>query len=148
MDRNIHIWLHLFLHYLNYSFHFIGSFVKNIYIIFDHFIDFLLNLSKNSNLEFITDYFGIFVGMMTTFGSAFLTFTYLCGFLFEKSDSAYKGFPLLNYFVFYSIPYAILGICREYQTVCYITEIIFFITSPIFTLNRGKIKNKNILIWF
>ena len=41
---------------------------------------------------------------MIPFGISLINFAYMCGFLFEKSNSAYKAFPIMNLFLFYGIP--------------------------------------------
>ena len=39
------------------------------------------------------------VPILALFGADLILYAYLCGFLYEKSNSAFKSFPILNFFV-------------------------------------------------
>ena len=45
--------------------------------------------------------------IMVTFGFALINLAYVCGFMFDKSNSAYKYFPVMNVFILYGIPYLV-----------------------------------------
>jgi len=77
------------------------------------------------------------MGIMIVFGLSYISFAYLCGFLFEKSNTAYKGFPLIFYFFFATLPWIFVSILNE--TPNQIVEVIFLMISPIFAMNRGEI---------
>ena len=47
---------------------------------------------------------------MISFGICLINLAYMCGFIFEKSNSAYKAFPIMNIFFLYAIPYLVLNI--------------------------------------
>ena len=80
---------------------------------------------------------GTFMAIMIVFGFSYISFAYLCGFLFEKSNTAYKGFPLIFYFVFATLPWILATALGD--TLNQIFEMFFLIISPIFAMNRGTI---------
>lgn len=44
------------------------------------------------------------------FGLSYIPFSYMCGFMFKKANSAMKGFPLFNFFIVFNLPFVFIGI--------------------------------------
>ena len=74
---------------------------------------------------------------MFCYGFSLTQFAYVCGFLFNKANSAHKTFPLINYFVLYSVPWILIGIFHDFPLIKEIIQAISFIISPFFTVDRG-----------
>lgn len=76
------------------------------------------------------------MAVMIVFGFSYIAFAYLFGFLFEKSQSAYKGYPLIVYIFFSILPW-LLATSFKNTAINQIFEMIFLIISPIFAMNRA-----------
>lgn len=83
---------------------------------------------------------------MFCYGFSLIQFGYVCGFLFSKANSAHKTFPLINFFVLYSVPFMLIGIFHESPQIKKLIQIISYIISPFFTVDRGFISIWNIFI--
>ncbi|KAL4460035.1 hypothetical protein ABPG74_003561 [Tetrahymena malaccensis] len=105
-------------------------------------------------VEFITPYLTQIFYIMSWFGLALITFCYVCGFLFKNSNQAFKSFPIITFFVSYSIPWIVLQITRgSYPKLCSLFQYIFLYTSPFLALekafenvdanNRGSLLSKS-----
>lgn len=79
---------------------------------------------------------GSFMAIMIVFGLSYISFAYLCGFVFEKSNTAYKGFPLIFYFFFATLPWILATALSTGLNQFF--EMFFLIISPIFAMNRGN----------
>ena len=77
------------------------------------------------------------MAVMIVFGFSYIAFAYLFGFLFEKSQSAYKGYPLIVYIFFSILPW-LLATSFKNTAINQFFEMIFLIISPIFAMNRGN----------
>jgi len=77
--------------------------------------------------------------MMLCYGFSLTQFAYACGFVFSKANSAHKAFPLINYFVLYSIPWILIGLFHESALAKKIILVISYAVSPFFTVDRGSI---------
>lgn len=85
--------------------------------------------------------------ILTVFGMSLITFSYMCGYvIFSKSSAAMKGFPALNFFVIFILPWAILGVLYylNYEDVIDSSNqllmekvfiLIYFIYSPLYVLS-------------
>ena len=71
------------------------------------------------------------------FGLSLISFNYLMSFLFEKSNTAIKWFPILNYFAFYTCGLILVLVNHDRKIVVTIVQVIYFIISPFFVLDRG-----------
>lgn len=78
---------------------------------------------------------GEFIGIMIVYGFSFISFAYLSGFLFEKSNTAYKGFPLIFYFIFATLPWILSTALSTAANQFF--EMLFLIISPVYAMNRG-----------
>lgn len=63
-----------------------------------------------SSISFIMEFWAEMMFAFIFFGFSFISFSYMCGFLFEKSNSALKGFPAINFFIVWCVPWSLLGI--------------------------------------
>lgn len=57
---------------------------------------------------------------MFVFALAYIPYSYMCGFIFKKANSAMKGFPLFNFFVDFNLPFCFVGVV----SLLYINEYI------------------------
>lgn len=62
------------------------------------------------DIKFLQAYVGQMILILVSFGFSYIPFSYMCGFMFKKSSSALKGYPLFNFFVVFNVPFVILGI--------------------------------------
>lgn len=102
--------------------------------------------SDYKDYVFITDHAGDIWLIMTTFGFSLITFSYMCGYvLFDKSSSAMKGFPAINFFIVFILPWALLGVCYylNYENILdsstqllleKVFILIYFLYSPLYVL--------------
>lgn len=87
-------------------------------------------------LSFLTNYiFGIFL-LMTCFGVALISYSYACGFLFQKVSSAEKTFPIINFFILWGLPYVFTLITDGFLNDT--LQCLFCMISPFFALDRGN----------
>jgi hypothetical protein len=88
----------------------IGTFVFD-YLLFYVFVLIFIMFSYIMKLDFLTEYMGVIVLIFSAFGLSYVSFSYLCGVaIYEKTSSAMKTFPLLNFFIIYSMPWNLWGI--------------------------------------
>jgi len=62
------------------------------------------------NFSYVIDVIWKIIYNLVLFGFAYITFSYMCGFMFEKSGSALKSFPIFNFFIPWSLAWSISGI--------------------------------------
>ena len=89
------------------------------------------------NINFMMPYINTFTIILLIFGIDLILFAYLCGFLFSKSNSAFKAFPLINFFLIYSVPWVLVNIFSRYAFLSKLMQIIAFIFSPFYVLDKG-----------
>lgn len=82
-------------------------------------------------------YINTFTIILLIFGIDLILFAYLCGFLFSKSNSAFKAFPLINFFLIYSVPWVLVNIFSRYAFLSKLMQIIAFIFSPFYVLDKA-----------
>jgi hypothetical protein len=88
----------------------IGTFVFD-YLLFYVFVLIFIMFSYIMKLDFLTEYMGLIVLIFSAFGLSYVSFSYLCGVaIYEKTSSAMKTFPLLNFFIIYSMPWNLWGV--------------------------------------
>lgn len=78
---------------------------------------------SNESSDFVHS-FGWLALSLILFSFAFLPFTYLWSFAFDKSTSAYRFYPFLVYIVFYVLPSIPIYIVPESQVLHYILPIV------------------------
>jgi len=61
-------------------------------------------------VDFISEFRFELVFTLISFAIAFIPYSYMCGFLFKKANSALKVFPVVNFFIGYLAPFSVLGI--------------------------------------
>jgi ATP-binding cassette, subfamily A (ABC1), member 3 len=88
-------------------------------------------------LTFMTNYIWRITIIMIFFGFAMIQFSYAIGFLFNKGTTAFKIFPLIGYFLFYSVPMGVIMAVSEtdYNKPL---QILVYCISPFYLLNIGK----------
>ena len=101
---------------------------------------------KSRNLDYLKPHLPMISLIMLCYGFSLTQFAYACGFLFSKANSAHKAFPLINYFILYSIPWILIGIFHESKSAKQIIQIVSYAISPFFTVDRGNLNPKKILL--
>ena len=69
----------------------LGTFIFD-YIMFLFTIIVFFLIVVIGKITFITDFVGELLFILLSFGFSFINWSYMCGFLFEKSNSALKGY--------------------------------------------------------
>ncbi len=85
---------------------------------------------------------GKFFPIIICFGFSFITFSYCWSWIFNKTNSAFKVFPVLNLFLFYILPlilFAIGDLLNNY--VFYFFETMCLAFSPFYVLFKGLFIN-------
>jgi len=85
----------------------LGTLAFDYIVYFCTFMLFFLSVDS-IKVEFLVPYLSALLNIMLCFGFSLITFCYLSGFLFNSSNSAFKSFPIITFFVSYSIPWLIL----------------------------------------
>ena len=67
-------------------------------------IFFIVVLALGKMAAFLTDHLVAFIPVFLLFGISFMTFSYAWSFAFQKSTTAYRFFPFLNFLLFYMLP--------------------------------------------
>lgn len=80
-----------------------GTFCFDI-IIYGILVIFYFLISLSFKLECVIDNSLPTLLIFSTFGFCYLTYSYLCGFLFKTVDRALKLFAIFNFFVIFCIP--------------------------------------------
>ena len=123
-----------------------GLFIFMVYAMYLNIFFFFLSLFlyfSLRNLDFLKPHMAFISLIMLCYGFSLTQFAYACGFLFNKANSAHKAFPLINYFVLYSVPWILLGLFHNYDTIKIVIQIFSYIISPFFTVDRGFLKKYN-----
>lgn len=55
-------------------------------------------------ISFIQHYITEISLILITFGASLITFSYLCSFMFNKTNTAFKWFPAMNMLIGYTLP--------------------------------------------
>lgn len=71
-------------------------------------IFFVIIFAAGENTKFLTDVVGYLILGFTVFGLAFIGFAYLFSFAFQKSTTAYRLFPFINFLFFFVLPSSIV----------------------------------------
>lgn len=82
----------------------LGTLAFDFLAYFSTFLVFFYSL-VHYEVDFIQPYLSKFFFTMVAFGFALIVFAYLCGFLFSSSNSAFKSFPLIAFFIGYNLPF-------------------------------------------
>lgn len=88
-------------------------------------------------VEFMYPFLGRITCIMALYGIALITFTYMFSFAFKKSNTAFKTFPLVTFFVFYTLPGILLTISEfvvKSHKLFTTIEVIFVTISPFYAL--------------
>lgn len=70
-------------------------------------------LVLENDVKFLNAYIDTLTLILAIFGADLIVYTYLCGYLFKKSNSAFKSFPIINFFVSYSIPWILTNLFED-----------------------------------
>ncbi|KRW99727.1 P-loop containing nucleoside triphosphate hydrolase [Pseudocohnilembus persalinus] len=133
-----------------------GTFAFDFIIYFMTVVIFIL-VAEGQEYTYLTDYSKQIVWTLTIFGCSFISFSYVCGYLlFSKSSSAMKGFPAVNFFLIFILPWSLLGGAYylnyeeliswyTYQLLQRFLTLLYFIFSPLFVLYSActNIKSSN-----
>ncbi|EAR92762.2 ABC transporter family protein (macronuclear) [Tetrahymena thermophila SB210] len=123
----------------------LGTFLFDFAVFFLTIVIFII-LCFAQNLTYVTDEFVNIFFILVTFGSTYITSSYFWGFIFQKSSAALKFYPLMNYFVVFSLPWIIIGSIYELYDNNLISttlnewlngflEIPLYLISPLFSMN-------------
>lgn len=116
----------------------LGTLAFDFLAYFSTFLVFFYSL-VHYEVDFIQPFLVKFFFTMVAFGFALIVFAYLCGFLFSSSNSAFKSFPLIAFFIGYNLPFIANFFVKSFApSFSRIVETIFNLVSPFFTLSRGK----------
>ena len=55
--------------------------------------------------------------LFASFGYSYLTFIYICSFMFDKVEKAMRVFVIVTFFITFCIPFMILGILNFLYTI-------------------------------
>ena len=67
-------------------------------------IFFIAVLCMGSMMDFLTEKLPQLIPVFILFGISFMTYSYAWSFVFQKSSSAYRLFPFINFLFFYMLP--------------------------------------------
>jgi len=90
-----------------------------------------------NEVKFLKNYLNTLTLILAVFGADLIVYTYLCGYLFKKSNSAFKSFPIINFFVSYSIPWILTNLFEDSDVINNTIQIIMFFSSPFYVLDRA-----------
>lgn len=75
------------------------------YLIYFCTISFFLILCSIFRYDYVIENMGQIVLMLASFGLPYVTFSYMFGFVFKKSNTALKVFPIFNFFITWLLGY-------------------------------------------
>jgi len=75
--------------------------------------------------------------VMFFFGPSLILYSYIFGFFYTKSNNAFKNFPLVNFFVSFSIPFLLNSLLVNYPTASSVMQVFTFSISPFCVLDKG-----------
>jgi len=75
--------------------------------------------------------------VLVIYGADLIAYSYMFGFFYSKSNSAFKSFPLINFFLAYSIPMVINAALEPYPTPHALFEYISYFCSPFVVLDKA-----------
>jgi hypothetical protein len=87
------------------------------------------------NTPIIGEYPGQYFILLICFAADILSCCYLYGYMFQKSNTAYKAFGIFNYFFLYFLPYAIVQLLflnDKPQFSLTIVKVIAYALSPFY----------------
>lgn len=87
-----------------------------------------------SDADFISASLSDLIALMFTFACAFLALSYAFSFIFEKAQSAYRWFPLINFFFFWVVPLVISAIDANSDAYNDFMNTFIPLVSPFLTL--------------
>ena len=65
---------------------------------------FIIVLAMGNSAQFLTSKLQYLVPVFVLFGLSFITYSYTWSFVFQKSNTAYRFFPFINFLFFYLLP--------------------------------------------
>jgi len=89
-------------------------------------------------IEYLQDHLLIFAFTLITFSSAIVTISYLCGFLFQSSNTVFKSYAAFYLFILYVLPTVILAFASHLNIPKFLSTLIavvVFHLSPNFAFN-------------
>ena len=87
-----------------------------------------------SKLDFVTNNALAIFTIFLCFGCSLISFAYLNSFLFQKSSTAFKAFPILNLFVWWNIPLILCNLIKV-EILVNIFQVLSFFCSPFLSLS-------------
>ena len=107
------------------------------FLIFWIIFIFFFIIAAITKSQFILDSAAGILLIVASFSVSLISFAYMCGFMYKKSNSAFKTFPVMNIFIFWLLPYILISVSENIKWLSYFFQIITFIVSPFYCLNMG-----------
>jgi hypothetical protein len=74
-----------------------------------YLIPFSLMIFVSIGDQFLSKYLQKLFTIMFFFGISLVWYSYAWSFFFKLSNTAFKNFPIINYFLFFSLPLVLIG---------------------------------------
>lgn len=114
----------------------LGTFLFDFALYLLTFLFFLLIVFVQKVSYLVNNIFEISM-VMLFFGPSLILYSYIFGFFYTKSNNAFKNFPLVNFFVSFSIPFLLNSLLINYPTASSIMQVVTYIISPFCVLDKG-----------
>lgn len=84
----------------------------------------ILVFSFGDHAKEVRDALGSLIPALLLFGFAFISYSYMFSYMFQKSSTAFRLFPFFNLIFFFTLPQIIVGVDKDGFESIYILPII------------------------
>ncbi|KRX06128.1 P-loop containing nucleoside triphosphate hydrolase [Pseudocohnilembus persalinus] len=98
------------------------------YILISSF--FFVFVGLYNNLDFLYKHIGKFAFIQLLFGPSLILFSYNASFFYKSSNSAFKSFPIISFFVIYSVPQILQQVFSGVIIFSQLCDLITYMFSP------------------